>query len=255
MIWGIFIGCTSVTAASIPLLFLKCCPILQGIAMSIVAAYIFYIIMQFIPSLVEEHRKRSAMAITYRKLQLMLCRLDDLFVDPYNTVKGDSIGSKVALSIEEFYDKDFLISFLRGFDLNQNSNSQNGYTNKLESYRDYLQGMWKECQRYGNEALNTPYLQNDAELAYQVQYLISDNAINSYFKYLYALPQIDYQCVLALNQKDDEICTQSIINVIILHKQTFAMYEKLKRDKRFTNIFKPSFYVNQKGNKNEKQRN
>lgn len=243
MIWGIFIGCTIVTGASIPLLFLDGCSILQGIAMSIVAAYIFYIIMQFIPSLLEEYRKRSAMAITYRKLQLMLCRLDDLFVEPYNTVKGNSIGSKVALSIEEFYEKDFLISFLHEFDLDQNSNCKNGYTNQLESYRTYLQGMWKECQKYGNEALNTPYLQNEAELAYQVQYLLSDNAIDSYFKYLSAIPCMDYQCVLALNQKDDEICTQSIMNIIILHKKIFEMYDKLKKDKRFANIFEPSFYL------------
>ena len=108
MIWGIFICCTIVTSAAIPLLFLSQCTVLQGIAMSIVAAYIFYIIMQFIPTLVENYKKRSFMAIAYRKLQIMLNRLDALFIDPYKKVKCMGLSEKIDLTLESFFDKEFL---------------------------------------------------------------------------------------------------------------------------------------------------
>lgn len=240
MTWVIFIACTIITIIAACLLTCEC-EIIQGIAMSIIAAYIFYIIMEFIPALREERKKQSAMAITYRKLQLMLYCLDSLFVEPYCSV----VGHEPKLSTDAFYEKEHLKTFLIGFDLTQNSDCVDASGHMLP-YSIYFFNVWERCQKYANEALNTLYMQYDPELAYEVQYLLSDSSICHYFN-LYKLSlSTDYGNILSLIQENSKFCEQHLHNIKVLHKKIFNLYDRLKRSKKFPNIYMPSFYSNTK---------
>ena len=54
------------------------------ISISLIVATIFFIFQTYIPAQKAEYLNRPVVAITFRKLQLMLVRLDDLIVDPWN---------------------------------------------------------------------------------------------------------------------------------------------------------------------------
>ena len=109
MIWWIFVGCSVITAIAMPGMFVDDA-ILQGISLSIVAAYIFYLFMEFFPSLIRRHREYSMMAICYRNLQLMLNRLDCLFIEPYKAVMKNKNGNtEITIpTLNVFFETDFL---------------------------------------------------------------------------------------------------------------------------------------------------
>lgn len=59
--------------------------------MSIIAAYIFYFPIEFVPSLLRDYEKRPSQIIAYRRLQLLLVRLDDIAITMYNAAENTKV--------------------------------------------------------------------------------------------------------------------------------------------------------------------
>lgn len=211
------------------------------ISISIIAATIFYVFQTYIPALMAENLNRLAMAITYRKLQLLLVRLDDLIIEPYKKIKN---ATEVDISFDDFFNASFLKSILTNFDLSQNSPCH--YMQHLEtcmSYKDYFISQWNEAKTYAKDALITPYAQTNPELSYQLEYLASENSINKVLTFLQKGQNIEYSCILGLNQLGDEVNTNNLENIKVLHQIAFSLYDNLKEDKRLKNIYQPLFYT------------
>lgn len=261
MILIIFLISTFVMLLSIPLLFVSDCGIGRDISLGIISAYIFYLIIEFIPAVVQSYREYSIMAITYRKVQLMLHRLDSLFLEPYKTYvknkkkktengvenSGDNTEQVGHIALDKFYDKDFLI-FLDNFDLLQESNavSFQGHSFRHISFKERLNGLWKECVKYANEALNTSYIEKTPELAYLIQNLISESTIHVYFDLVCEINSNEnYSWVLDLKQSNNKAYINTINTIIKIHKIAFSMYDKLKNKKHLI-VSEPMFYENKK---------
>lgn len=65
--------------------------VISSIVMSIIAAYIFYFPIEFVPSLLRDYEKRPSQIIAYRRLQLLLVRLDDIAITMYNAAENTKV--------------------------------------------------------------------------------------------------------------------------------------------------------------------
>lgn len=215
--------------------------LVYGISISIIAATIFYVFQTYIPALMAENSNRPAMAITYRKLQLLIVRLDNLIIEPYKKINN---ATEVDISFDAFFNASFLQKFLKNFDLSQNSPCH--YMNRPEicmSYKDYFISQWNEAKTYAKDALLTPYAQTNPELSYQLEYLVSESSINKTLAFLQQGQNIEYSCILNLNQLDNEFTKKNLENIKALHQIAFSLYDNLKEDKRLNNIYQPLFYT------------
>lgn len=213
------------------------------ISISVIAATIFFIFQTYIPAQKAEYINRPAVAIAFRKLQLMLVRLDDLIVEPYKKVKNID---KVDMTVDCFFTSEFLNGIFDGFDLGQDSPC--AYENCLEKhlpFKDYLISRWEETKSYAKDALLTSYAQTDPELSYQLEYLLSENSFDRTFKLIQRGYPLNYACILSLNQPNSQFCKNKVENIVTLHKIAFSLYDILKEDSRLKNIYKPPFYDNQ----------
>lgn len=213
------------------------------ISVSVIAAAIFFVFQTYIPAQNAEYLNRPAVAITFRKLQLMLVRLDDLALTPYKKVKN---VTEIDMAVERFFDSQHLAGVFDGFDLSQDSPCV--YENLPEKhlpFKDYFMLRWEEVKSLAKDALLTPYAQTDPDLSYQLEYLLSDNSFDIVFRLLQKGHPLDYACVFGLDQPDSELCKNNLENIKVLHKIAFSLYDTLKDDSRLKNIYKPLFYDNQ----------
>lgn len=210
------------------------------ISVSIIAAAIFFVFQTYIPAQKAEYLNRPSVAIAYRKLQLMLVRLDDLFVEPYKKITNTT---SVDLSVERFYHPEFLKDIFKKFDLTQDSPcAYMDNPTKHMSFDVYLKTQWEQAKSFAKDALLTPYAQTDPELSYQLEALLSESLFDMFFDLRQNGQCIDYSCVLSLNQPDTVICKNKLENIIALHKIAFSLYDTLKGDQRLKNIYAPPFY-------------
>lgn len=210
------------------------------ISISIISATIFFIFQTYIPSQKEEYLKRPSVAITYRKLQLMLVRLDDLVCVPYQKIKSIA---EIDMDVDHFFKSENLVGVFDEFDLSQDS----PYLCKISpqkyiSFKDYFISQWEEVKSFAKDALLTPYAQTAPELSYQLEYLLSESSFDRVFKSLAKGYLIDYSCILSLNQPDTKFCKNDLENIVAFHKIAFSLYDILKEDSRLKNIYKPPFY-------------
>ena len=96
---------------------------INNVSYSIIAAYIFYLINDVIPSIIKfyDNKKRNKiiMSITYRKLQLLLANFDGIFLETYKGIyKVDYKGN-----LYDFFNLEFLIKLVDNFDLRNESNT------------------------------------------------------------------------------------------------------------------------------------
>lgn len=210
------------------------------ISVSVIAATIFFIFQTYIPSLKAEYLNRPAVAITFRKLQLMLVRLDNLIVEPYKKVKNID---KVDMAVDCFFSSEALNGVFDGFDLGQDSPCvYEDCPERHLPFKDYLISLWEGAKSYAKDALLTPYAQTDPELSYQLEYLLSENSFDRTFQFIQKGRLFNYTCILSLNQPDTKFCKNNLENIITLHKIAFSLYDILKEDNRLKNIYKPPFY-------------
>lgn len=213
------------------------------ISVSVIAATIFFIFQTYIPSLNAEYLNRPAVAITFRKLQLMLVRLDNLIVEPYKKVKNID---KVDVAVDCFFTAEFLNGVFDGFDLGQDSPCVYECSPpKYISFKDYFILRWENVKSFADDALRTPYAQTAPELSYQLEYLLSESSFDVVLGLIQQGHPLDYSSILCLDQPDTEICKNNLENIITLHKIAFSLYDILKEDSRLKSIYKPPFYDSQ----------
>lgn len=239
----IFYILTLLAVVSCLLLFkFKDCKLIENIGYGFIAAYIFYFINEFIPYLVnkydEEKNNRLMMAITYRKLQLLLDRIDSMFLKIYK-IKNERnyLGS-----VHNFYNEEFFKDFVCDFDLNQESDCLDFRRDKL-TYKEYFISNWQDIELYSKRLLSTNYMRFDADLAYEIEYLLSHNYIGVFCKFLHNIENPNLKNIFPVEYFSEKTTPKnSLDNIINLHLIAFKMYDSLKYDKRIKFLNKPEFY-------------
>ena len=219
-----------------------------GIGLSIIAAFIFYIPLQFIPSLVSDYKKKTAQAIAYRKLQLLLFNLDSFFVSVYNKVKNaEDEKIEKTMTAEEFYSPEFLVPILKGFDLGQDSNISSFQGGQL-TYFQSLNSNWHHILNLSNALTQMPIVQEDVQLLYDISYLAEDSSLSNIFKISHMLDvsKFDLSCYLSLNQIGEQCQIEMYRNLVSLHKVANEWYRKLRKCKRVRGIVYPPHFFEPK---------
>ena len=217
---------------------------IKNVGYSIVAAYIFYLLNECTFNIINyfsRKKKRNIIkAIAYRKLQLLLCRLDDIFISIYEAKNKQ----KYKGTLNELYQVDVLRRLTSNFCLLDKSDilceEHNGSCRHL-TYEEKLFSLWNDVKRYADELLNTQYIYFDYDLSYQIQYLVNDNFISTFFQKIYCFDKTHSLC-LFIPKGNREVIEDAFNNIIKLHKIAFELYDCLKEDHRFKNIYKPIFY-------------
>lgn len=242
---------TAVCVISVLLLFCNNI-IIQGIAMSVIAAYIFYLMIEFIPSLLRAYENLPAMATTYRHLQLLLLNLDGIFLEAYKEVSGRGssdprVYQDVDLGVEykTFFEKQFLFGVLNNFDLLKVSKR----AGKNQIYMESFIEKWRNIDRHVYEISKTSYINNNELLRYSLDYLIKESHMAVAFAiYLEGRPgawlvQVNFASILGFDQSGTSWDEVGVQNIKQIHEIAFQMYDILKKDERVKNIiFRPDFY-------------
>ncbi len=245
MTWQIFICSTGVVIIGLLVVLFCKNTILQGIGMSIIAAYIFYIPLELVPSVMRDREKLPSKVVAYRKLQGLLSRLDGMFISPYvKSIDPNAHSPKLddKITLTEFYNPDFMASFMTGFDLLQDSYVHNIVNLKPFSFREFLSIQWRDIRELSNSLLQLPIVQEDSTLAFHIEYLISDSMIKLVLEDAH-VNNFAFESLLSLNQKG--IASQKLLfdRIIKLHEIAFKYYDELKHFNSFsTTISPPIFY-------------
>ena len=229
----------------IGILMLFChCDTWRGIGMSIIAAYMFYILIELVPSIIRDWETLPAKAMAYRRLQILLVKLDDIFVSAYMKAMNCQDGHpEQRMKLHEFYDPSFMVTFMNGFDLTQESGIID-WNEQQVSFLNLFKSRWVEIQACATTISQAQSVQDDIDLLFEVDYLISENSLATVFR-LTNVPNmvIGFENFLSLNQIGDSHQVNTFNNIIKLHQIAFRYYDMLKKDKRFSSIvFKPHFY-------------
>lgn len=218
--------------------------VVSGIAMSIIAAYVFYFPIEFIPSFLREWEKLPAQVLAYRRLQLLLVRLDDIFIAVYKATKGDSTPSpEKNMTLEQFYDPASMKAYMDGFDMSQESKVQS--PQGPLSYCQYGCSNWAKVSELAQSLLQMPIVQEDIDFMYEVSYLITDNNLQTIFSLATWLDISKFDCAsyLGVNQIGNSSQIKTFNNILNLHRIANAYYCRLKKYKKFNGVvYEPYFY-------------
>lgn len=223
----------------------------QSIVDSIVAAYIFYLLTDFFPRVFDSYKECKTTAIAYRKLQLLIHRLDMIFITPYkikhNLKSLEEIDDNI--NIDVFFEKNFLLSFMEKLTLDKESNvlkvvkTHSVYL----TYKELLPSLWREIKIYSNNLLDMPYVKRNHELCYHLNYLISESTLAIVLNNVFLLEIAnDYSTILSISQKDETPFNRTIETIKALHKISFNLYKALQLHHNLNDIIAPMFYKSNK---------
>jgi len=220
----------------------------SGIAMSIIAAYVFYFPIEFIPSLLRDWEKRPAQVLAYRRLQLLLVRLDGIFIEVYKDAKGDpNLNPEKDMALEQFYDPDCMKTYMKDFDMRKKSRVQS--PQGLLSYYEYGRSNWKQVSELAQSLLQMPTVQEDIDFMYEISYLITDNNLQTIFSLATWLDVSNVDCAtyLGVNQIGESSQIRTFNNILNLHRIANKYYCRLKKHKKFKGIVvEPYFFPREK---------
>lgn len=219
---------------------------INNVSYSIIAAYIFYLINDVIPNIIKfyDNKKRNKiiMSITYRKLQLLLASFDGIFLETYKGIhKVDYKGN-----LYDFFNLEFLIKLVDNFDLRNESNTvaidKAGNQIKLNC-ETHFYNTWRKIKDLGQNLLSTQYITKNEKLAYEVEFLLSESSISTYFDYISSDSNHTLTNIFPVDVKTEKRTDKRWIECVInLHKIAFKMYDELKKENYLRNIFAPKFY-------------
>lgn len=249
----VFVLSTVVCAISILCMFWFCDNnIVQGIAMSVIAAYIFYLMIEFIPALTRAYENIPSMAIVYRHLQLLLLNLDGIYLEAYEEIynlKSTNPRSNqdmdLGVDFKTFFEKQFLFGILNYFPLLKMSKIIGQNRPYIELFID----RWQRVSRHAVAILNTPYSYNDELLKYALNYLIIESSMAVTFDfYMKGRPgawplHVNFASILGFDPKGISWDEPTMESIKQLHESAFKMYDFLKKDERVRHIVcRPDFY-------------
>ncbi len=226
------------------------CSIIVGLGQSIFAAYIFYFFLEFLPKIFLAYDESYQEKCSYELLRILLERLDDLFIVPFKQVYKE----KELPSMEKFFSEDFLRDYLFKFDAEHaKSNAAyvglDGESHPL-TFIQYAMQYWCEIKDYVQYLILVPYVRENNELYYQLQFLKMSSFISYYFKLIdmmngVPLSQVPYITIIGYGKDaNNHFCRQqgTVENIVRLHQIAFAIYKQLKGDKRWKDLYAPKFY-------------
>jgi hypothetical protein len=154
---------------------------------------------------------------------------------------------EIEFKLTDFYTSSFLRPIMSGFDLSQKCGVLERNTRRSMSFGEFFISEWNQVKIYANALLQMPTVQNDINLAYQIDYLLTENSLVISFDLLQTtIFTVGFEYFLLLNQtasSDECFQEDTISNIIQLHKIASKYYDILKKDKRFRNIvYRPYFY-------------
>ena len=222
---------------------------ISGILASIVAAYIFFLLTDRLPSYMRRKERAQQKYVAYRNLQLFLTYLDGVFISIYCIRYGMGYGDLDSKAIEnrmglrDFYNVS-MIAWLN--DVILRPNSGNGRTScQASDLKTHIEKEWKEARRYANRVLSSTYINRDAELEYLVSHLIFDHSVNVLFRMMETNPKETYRASCLISSVcgkagDREKAVQDIISI---HEHAIEMYRDLANVKDVSSfLYPPPFY-------------
>ena len=213
-----------------------------SIGTSIIAAYIFYVFMEFIPALNTSRKEKLAWIVIYRHLQLLLSRLDDIILEAYKiSTKEDVLKSN--LSISDVYDPNRIKDKFQNLSLGTQTGIIDFYSKPLTFY-DYILVSWNEILTNANFILSIPIIQSDPSLVYEITYLIYESRLSVCLRFLNHCDLSKFMLYNFWMGKtfEDENENKTCTNIIKLHSIANSYYVKLAKIKSSDIIFKPNFY-------------
>lgn len=198
--------------------------------------------------MIREYTSRPSKATAYRKLQLLLVRLDGIFISAYQIKnKLSENGCQTNLSLNEFFESKFLNALTDNFDLTQDSQCIEYPSGQYIPCIQRFPQQWQEVDVYAKDLLQSPYVLANDSLAYELNYLITENAMAQVFKLCENIGpkkfNVNFQSCLATNQINEPYCKNAIDNIIYLHHFAFKLFKKLKKVSRFeSSVYSPPFY-------------
>ena len=97
--------------------------------------------------------------------------------------------------------------------------------------------------------VKVPFLTNNYDitknekLAYEVEFLLSESSISTYFDYISSDSNHTLTNIFPVDVKTEKRTDKRWIECVInLHKIAFKMYDELKKENYLRNIFAPKFY-------------
>ena len=221
--------------------------VISSIVMSIIAAYIFYFPIEFVPSLLRDYEKRPSQIIAYRRLQLLLVRLDDIAITMYNAAENTKVEPEKTMRLEEFYEPNFLESYIKKVNLKEHSNVS-AFDGRTLTYCESIISSWNVVFELASNLLMMPVVQEDAELMFQLNYLVTESVLHTIFDLSKNMDISDIrpECYYGLNQIGDDVQKNMFDNILQLHYLANKYYKKLEKYKENCKykgmINKPIFY-------------
>lgn len=248
MKWKVLAGGTIISACAVAVWRLY--PnnqIISSIVMSIIAAYIFYFPIEFVPSLLRDYEKKTTQIIAYRRLQLLLTRLDDISITLYNASENTEFEPEKTMRLEEFYNPQFLKNHIKKANLRAKSNIMT-YDGRKLTYCESAISSWNQVVELASNLLIMPVVQEDVELMFQLNYLVTESVLHMIFNLSknMDISNIRPECYYGLNQIGDDVQINIFNNILQLHYLANKYYKKLEKYKENCKykgmINKPIFY-------------
>lgn len=248
MKWKVMISATLICMIAISAWIL--CPeneIIKNIVMSIIAAYIFYFPIEFIPSLIRDYEERPAHIVAYRHLQLLLIRVDDIAITMYNAASKGTSHLEETLVLEEFYDAEFMKKYIENGDLKKLSKIR-AFDGRKLTYSESLIYNWKQILEMTSALLMMPIVQGNEKLLYELNYLITESIFKTIFDMgsVVNISDISPECFYGLNQIGSNAQKNHMDNIMQLHYLANDYYKELKKYKRNDKykgmIVEPNFF-------------
>lgn len=222
--------------------------VIQSIGCSMIASVMYFFAMDFWSSLDEHQKKKKKNALIYRQLQLLLVRLDSIFLDPYEYVRHKAIydyySDPSMMRVEDFYDISLLRRYTTNFNLQQESMVQDLSGRHLTFYETII-WRWKELNEYANKLISLAESIGADSLIYEVSYLIEESTLKHTVEISQKLniPFNELGTYFNLNYSNPSITIRTIDCIINLHRFAYKYYESLRREKHLQAlVHKPSFY-------------
>ena len=192
-----------------------------------------------------EFQNIKADAILYRKLQLLLVRLDNIFKQPHIVLNKQTCNN---ISVEHFYSEKFQLQVLMTFSLDTQIPSFCMKIGKDKfqkiSYEELIFNHWKEIKDYSRDMINNNRIYDNVDLLYEIEYLINDSLLAIIMNkglLINMKNKNDVSYLLYSSDGKGNVNNDFERHMIKLHHLAFDMYDKLNKFK-IDSIAKPEFY-------------
>lgn len=212
-----------------------------SIGTSIIAAFIFYIPMNFVPERIAYKKERPILMMMYRRLQYLLASLDDMILEAYK-IAGKSVDIN-GVSVEYVYDPQRIRKSLRTLNTNSETSVMDYLMTKHWSFNELYYDKWKKVESFGREISQMSLPLEYNVLSSEIFHLLYESFLSVYFRdNLYVSITISLDCLWVQIKEDDSLDSKTCDAIIKLHHLAFTYYDEIMREVPEIVRYKPYFY-------------